>query len=1229
MKKNLHNHFANNAVFCAHIVALISLIVSQLFGTIRPVSALSDHGWGGENDQTTGNTTPLIVDRDITIVQAVSNPSIQARANDDYVEGWDWQAGSTVTIEISRTGENISHTATVGTAPWDPSRPYFEYDFAGEFDIQTGDLITVTSGTVTRAITVTNLAFTNIDLDTDIVTGIASAGARVEIWVCKNSDCNWSRHVTANDTSGAWTVDFGNVGTEPDEQTTVDISPGIWIDSGEYDVNGNGTMYGVAIPNPRFDAWFEDGVIDAYDWDIGTQLTLEIEDPGTGLSPDYSTTTTVAIAPQDPNQTLGKFILNGAFVITPGMIITVSGASATKQLVVSDLSVTSVDLVNDTISGSTEPNQDMWMWYESSCCRGFRANDSGVWTVDYSVEGADGEPIADVGPGSSGFINATDNDGDNTSLNWNVVDQRFTLLTVSKTGTGSGTVISGPTGITCGADCSESYIYNTSVTLTATPDTGSTFTGWSGACTGTGSCVVPITAVKSVTAAFAIDSYTLTASKDGTGSGTVTSSPAGIICGADCSESYIYDTSVTLTATPDTGSAFTGWSGVCTGTGACIIAMTAAKSVTATFAIDTYALTASKDGTGSGTVTSSPVGITCGADCSENYAYNTSVTLTATPAAGSTFTGWSGACTGTGACVVSMTAAKSVTATFTINTYALTISKDGTGNGMVTSSPAGIICGADCSESYIYNTSVTLTATPDTGSTFTGWSGACTGTGSCVITMAAVKSVTATFTINTYALTVSKTGAGSGTVTSGPAGITCGADCSENYVYNTSVTLTATPATGSAFTGWSGACTGTGACVVSMTAAKSVTATFAITHSLTVGKAGDGSGTVTSSPAGITCGTDCSENYIYNTSITLTATPATGSTFSGWGGACTGTGACVVTMTAAKSVTATFTKTYLLTASKAGTGSGTVTSSPAGIACGTDCSQYYNYNTPVTLTATPATGSTFTGWSGACTGTGSCVVTMTTAKSVTAAFKLKTYILTVSKAGIGSGTVTSSPVGITCGTDCSQSYNYNIKVTLTATPATGSAFSGWSGACTGTGACVVTMTAAKSVIATYTKTYLLTVSKAGTGGGTVTSTPIGITCGTDCSQNYNYNTTVTLTAKPATGSTFSGWSGACTGTGSCVVTIMAAKFVTATFTIKTYALTVTKAGSGTVTSSPVGITCGVDCSQNYNYNTKVTLTARPATGFRFTGWSGACTGTGTCVVTMTAAKSAKATFTSP
>ena len=483
--------------------------------------------------------------------------------------------------------------------------------------------------------------------------------------------------------------------------------------------------------------------------------------------------------------------------------------------------------------------------------------------------------------------------------------------TLIVTAAGDGTVTSTPAGISCGADCSESFTIGTSVTLTAAPAAGATFQGWSGGgCTGLGTCVVTIAGDTAITATFAANP-TLTVATDGTGMGMVTSAPAGITCGSDCTESYPSGTVVTLTATADASANFAGWGGACTGTApTCAVTLDQARSVTATFTLNRYALAVTRAGSGSGSVASTPAGIDCGADCTEDYDHGTAVTLTATPAVGSTFLGWTGGgCTGTADCVVTLTAVTTVTATFSINQDSLTVMRAGNGTGTVTSSPAGINCGADCTEIYNFGTVVTLTATPAAGSTFAGWSGACTGTGPCMTTITGATGVTATFTLNQYTLTVTRAGTGTGTVTSSPAGINCGADCTEVYNHGTAVVLTAAAAAGSTVSGWSGGgCTGTGTCTTTITAATSVTATFTLNaYTLTVTRAGTGTGTVTSSPAGINCGADCTEVLNHGTMITLTAAAAGTSTFAGWsGGGCTGTGTCVVTMTAATTVTATF-----------------------------------------------------------------------------------------------------------------------------------------------------------------------------------------------------------------------------------------------------------------------------------------------------------------------------------
>jgi hypothetical protein len=174
--------------------------------------------------------------------------------------------------------------------------------------------------------------------------------------------------------------------------------------------------------------------------------------------------------------------------------------------------------------------------------------------------------------------------------------------------------------------------------------------------------------------------------------------------------------------------------------------------------------------------------------------------------------------------------------------------------------------------------------------------------------------------------------------------------------------------------------------------------------------------------------------------------------------------------------TSNFTVQETLTAANAGTGSGTITADPGQINCGATCSDSYAYGTVVRLTATPATGSDFTGWSGCDAVSGAtCTVSMNAPRSVTATFTLQTFTLGVSKARllVGDGTVTSSsnpatPNQINCGPTCSASYGYGTVVTLTATPGFLSAFASWNGCDAVSGAtCTVTMSAARSVTAVF------------------------------------------------------------------------------------------------------------------------------------------------------------------
>jgi hypothetical protein len=247
-----------------------------------------------------------------------------------------------------------------------------------------------------------------------------------------------------------------------------------------------------------------------------------------------------------------------------------------------------------------------------------------------------------------------------------------------------------------------------------------------------------------------------------------------------------------------------------------------------------FVVTALLSGTGTGNLTSSPAGITCGSQgtaCSASFASGKSVVITPTPDATSHFVGWTGACSGTAACNLSMSADRQIVATFDLNpSLTVTLGGNTSGSGTVTSNPPGINCqfpqGGGCQAYFPKGTSVQLTAAAGSGSVFGGWTGGCSGTGACTVTINSDQNIGGSFT-GPPTINIGIGGTGSGSVKSVPPGIDCPATaCSFAFPSGTTVSLTATAASGSGFDGWNGPCSGTGTCSFKPTADTSVGATF-------------------------------------------------------------------------------------------------------------------------------------------------------------------------------------------------------------------------------------------------------------------------------------------------------------------------------------------------------------------------------------------------------------------
>lgn len=482
------------------------------------------------------------------------------------------------------------------------------------------------------------------------------------------------------------------------------------------------------------------------------------------------------------------------------------------------------------------------------------------------------------------------------------------VLTVTQPGSGAGRVVSSPGGVDCPSACSAPFPLASTVTLTATAAANSIFVGWTGACSGNGPCTVSMYGARQVGANFAAlpsvqamsietrfwsggafpqtgvgaNGYFNTLPTDRAG---YTNAPvpvttfvrnASLFAASEpAANGNIASRYVTVMHAPGATTVQFRFGGDMSGGGAMLlngaeIGANWGGGAGGPFIFATVALAAGThtitvvgfenccDGgpplleynvgsgwvaaqappppptaltiavpTPGGRIISSPAGIDCGPTCQALFATGSQVVLTATPDPYFAFSGWGGECSGTGTCAVRMLQpSRSVVANFTRVAWPVSIASAGTGGGTVTSSPAGTPCGANCL-AFAPGTSVTFSAVADGTSDFAGWSvPSCTGL-TCTVTVNSALTVSAQFNKKLVALTVAANGAGAGTITSTPAGINCGTACSATFAMGSTVTLTATPSTGSDFTGWSGAgCSGTGDCTVSMSQAQSVTATF-------------------------------------------------------------------------------------------------------------------------------------------------------------------------------------------------------------------------------------------------------------------------------------------------------------------------------------------------------------------------------------------------------------------
>ena len=758
-------------------------------------------------------------------------------------------------------------------------------------------------------------------------------------------------------------------------------------------------------------------------------------------------------------------------------------------------------------------------------------------SYDLTLSAGDGGSVSGGGSftyGSAADINATPNTGysfagwNGDGVNDSTTANTFVSITQNQSVSASFSINSYDLTLSAGDGGSVtgggSYTYGSDATITATPDTGYSFAGWTGdgiANSASASTTVSMAQDRSATATFTINSYDL----------TLSAGDGGSVSGGG---SFTYGSTADINATPDTGYSFAGWNGdgvANPDSSSTIVSMTQDRSVAATFSINSYDLSLSAGEGGS---------VTGGG----SYTYDSDADINATPNTGYSFAGWDGdgvASPGSSSTTVSMTQSRSVAATFTINSYDLTLSA---GDG-------GSVSGGG---SFTYGSAADINATPNTGYSFAGWNGDGVNDSTTANTFVSItqnQSVSASFSINSYDLTLSAGDGGS--VTGGGS-----------YTYGSDATITATPDTGYSFAGWLGEGmedSNSLSTSVSMTQDRILTASFTpreIDRYLLV---------ISSLPssAGVTSG---AEEYEDESNVSITATAATGYSFTGW----TGDGitnpnlaSTSVFMDQDRNITANFATNFYDLNLSAGEG-GTVSDGGR-----------FPYNSTADISATPDMGYSFAGWNGSGVATpnsSSTTVSMIQDRYISASFSINSYILNLSS-GTG-GSVSGA-----------GTYTYGSIINISATPKTGYSFTGWTGSGIsdfGSASTSVSITQDRNISATFSiNSYLLSLSSG--DGGSVSG-----------SGSFLYGTSADINATPNTGYSFAGWSGNGVATPNSISTTVSMtqnRSISAAFSLNSYTLALSAGTGGTVSNGG-----------SYSYGASVTITATPSTGYSFAGWSG-------------------------
>lgn len=401
------------------------------FGTGRHIAPEPDGAWvvdftedvGAEGwmlgfnlvQGTEGRASQGDEDGDRTAVDwRIPQPRIQVDPQHDTICGQEFIANSQIFITIEDSTTEQSPDATTAIEADDGGNFCIDLQQGGFGDITSDCFVTVSDGLNTKTLDVTQLTITDVDVEQNSISGTAEPSSVLNLVI---NDGYWGPEVIA-DAEGNWVRDYDDI-----TEVEIHLQPGDQGSASQDDVDGDQTRAEWRVPKPRVEVSAVGNWLEGHDWDPGVPVLVTVEDHTTPATPDFVTT-----AYADSDRYIGLW--DTGFDVEADQLVTFTDGSTTVSHTVTPLLITGWDEGEDTVSGTAEPFSyvRVELWDDEGTGRDTQADASGNWIVDYTDQ-VGPEPwqrAADLVKGTDGRARQSDDEGDQTSVDFHILNPRFT-----------------------------------------------------------------------------------------------------------------------------------------------------------------------------------------------------------------------------------------------------------------------------------------------------------------------------------------------------------------------------------------------------------------------------------------------------------------------------------------------------------------------------------------------------------------------------------------------------------------------------------------------------------------------------------------------------------------------------------------------------------------------------------------------------------------------------------